>query len=311
MSFGVPTAGGRAALRKQLLERRRAFVEGPRGAAAQASLGNHLKAVLATLEPQCLGVYGAMRSEFNAARLLRDDSAAMHWPLALPFARREGRSMHYRSWDGAATSSDDECGIPTSDGPEVLPDVVLVPCLGHPRRLPPGLRRGLFRPLSRRASAPHRGGGRGSDPVSSVGLEKLSPCRGGTFQIDRDEPVTIDARGGELAVLSGQVWLTRSRDPVDYVLAAGERVHIEPHRHVVVAAWDRSEWPTLAWQPDPSDATRHFAVRDLRADVFAGALRGLAWVASTAAAGLRRGEAGFAVLARSAASSASRAQGCI
>ena len=137
------------------------------------------------------------------------------------------------------------------------------------------------------------------------------PCRGGTFQIDRDKPVTIDARGGELAVLSGQVWLTRTRDPVDYVLAAGERVHIEPHRQVVVAAWDRSEWPTLAWQPDPADASRHFGVRDLGADFFAAALRGLAWGATTAAAVLRRDEAGFSALARSAASSASRAQGCI
>ncbi|MEO6408488.1 MAG: 5-formyltetrahydrofolate cyclo-ligase [Burkholderiaceae bacterium] len=133
MSFEVPTAGGRAALRKEWLERRRVFVQGPRGAAAQVSLGNHLQAVLATLEPQCLGGYWAMRSEFNAVRLLRDDSAGMHWPLALPFARREGRSMHYRAWDGAAPTRDDECGIPTSDGPEVLPDVVLVPCLGHTR----------------------------------------------------------------------------------------------------------------------------------------------------------------------------------
>ena len=137
------------------------------------------------------------------------------------------------------------------------------------------------------------------------------PCRGGTFRIDRDAPVTIDARGGELAVLSGQVWLTRTRDPVDYVLAAGERMHVEPHRQVVVAAWDRGEGPTLAWQPDPAATTPHFGLPDLRADVLAPALRGLASFAGAAAAVLRRGEAGFAALARKAASRASRAQGCI
>ncbi len=137
------------------------------------------------------------------------------------------------------------------------------------------------------------------------------PCRGGTFQIDRNKPVTIDARGGDLSVLSGQVWLTRTSDPVDYVLAAGERVHVEPHRRVVVAAWDRSEWPTLAWQPDPAETLPHVSLRDFAAGVFATGLRGLAFLAGAAAAVLRRGEAGFAALARSAASSASRAQGCI
>lgn len=137
------------------------------------------------------------------------------------------------------------------------------------------------------------------------------PCRGGTFRIQRNEPLTIDARGGDLSVVSGQVWLTRSSDPVDYVLAAGQRMHVEPHRGVVVAAWDRSEWPMIAWHPDPAEASVYFGVRDLRVDVLTAVLRGFARLAGAAAAVLRRGEAGFAALARSAASSASRAQGCI
>ena len=38
--------------------------------------------------------------------------------------------MHYRSWDRVEPVLCDECGIPSCDGVRVVPDVVLVPCLG-------------------------------------------------------------------------------------------------------------------------------------------------------------------------------------
>jgi 5-formyltetrahydrofolate cyclo-ligase len=38
--------------------------------------------------------------------------------------------MHYRRWDGRAPTIRDECGIPSSDGEVVVPDVVIVPCVG-------------------------------------------------------------------------------------------------------------------------------------------------------------------------------------
>lgn len=41
--------------------------------------------------------------------------------------------MHYRAWDGAAPTVRDESGLPSSEGPPVLPDVVLLPCLGYTR----------------------------------------------------------------------------------------------------------------------------------------------------------------------------------
>ncbi len=133
MSDEASRAAGRAALRSACLQRRRAFVQSSQGAEAAAALGVHLKAVVAALEPRCLGVYWAMQGEFNAARLLRNDPSTLHLALALPFARRQARRMHSRAWDGSAPTLDDECGIPTGNGPEVLPDVVLVPCLGHTR----------------------------------------------------------------------------------------------------------------------------------------------------------------------------------
>ena len=39
--------------------------------------------------------------------------------------------MHYRLWNGTAPTAVDECGIPASDGTVVVPDVVLVPCVGY------------------------------------------------------------------------------------------------------------------------------------------------------------------------------------
>jgi 5-formyltetrahydrofolate cyclo-ligase len=38
--------------------------------------------------------------------------------------------MEYRAWDRREPGLRDECGIPACDGPVVVPDVVLVPCVG-------------------------------------------------------------------------------------------------------------------------------------------------------------------------------------
>ncbi len=120
----------RAALRRSLLEQRAAFVATPGAAAAAEALAAHLAAVLDALEPGLLGIYWPMRSEFNAATALAADRATAALQLALPFARRTPRSMAYRRWDGTPPTSRDECGLPSADGAEVVPDVVLAPCVG-------------------------------------------------------------------------------------------------------------------------------------------------------------------------------------
>jgi 5-formyltetrahydrofolate cyclo-ligase len=38
--------------------------------------------------------------------------------------------MHYRAWNGQAPTLRDECGVPSTDGTPVTPDVVLAPCVG-------------------------------------------------------------------------------------------------------------------------------------------------------------------------------------
>jgi 5-formyltetrahydrofolate cyclo-ligase len=121
----------RQTLRQRLLAERERFVLSDRGEPAAQALHQQLVAVLATLVPQCLGVYWPIRFEFNAAQAWRGDELTGLLPLALPFASKAPPSMHYRAWDGQPPSTQDECGIKTSSGPRAEPDVLLVPCVGY------------------------------------------------------------------------------------------------------------------------------------------------------------------------------------
>lgn len=120
----------RAELRKLLREQRQQFALSPAYAGAELALAGHLTQVITQLEPETLGLYTSIRSEFNAAVALSADPMCDKLPWALPFCRREPREMDYRLWDRAVTMVKDECGIASASGPVVLPDVVLVPCVG-------------------------------------------------------------------------------------------------------------------------------------------------------------------------------------
>jgi 5-formyltetrahydrofolate cyclo-ligase len=101
------------------------------GAAAQTALAETLREVLVALQPERLGLYWPLRSEFNAAAACLADSHLDSVHLALPYAQKSACAMHYRTWDRGAPTLRDECGIPSVDGVPVVPDVVLVPCLGY------------------------------------------------------------------------------------------------------------------------------------------------------------------------------------
>lgn len=133
-----PDAGtktDRQRLRQRLLADRQQFALGPQGLAAHAALAGHLIDVLEALEPECLGLYWPTRGEFNAPPTLLADPrfTALIGPsqLALPFARRTPPSLEFRRWDGRAPTAVDDCGIASAEGATVVPDVVLVPCVGH------------------------------------------------------------------------------------------------------------------------------------------------------------------------------------
>ncbi len=120
----------RRELRARLLAEREAFVGSSAADAARAALADHLRAALVPLEPACLGLYWPLGSEFNAAAAIGADAAFDKTTRALPYARRSPRVMEFRRWDGAAPTLADECGIGSSDGAPVVPDVVVVPCVG-------------------------------------------------------------------------------------------------------------------------------------------------------------------------------------
>ena len=128
-SHGAPS-GPRQALRKTLLAQREEFVAGSGFAAADAALARHLTKALSALEPQSLGLYWPHRFEFNAVSALVADSAFAKLPISLPFAQRAPVQMHYRAWDRKTPTAVDECGIASASGAPVVPELVLVPCVG-------------------------------------------------------------------------------------------------------------------------------------------------------------------------------------
>ena len=123
----------RRLLRTRLLADRVGFAGRPQAPPAHDALAAHLARLLRDIEPGQLGVYWPIRSEFNAITAL-EAAGPPKLRLALPFATRLPPEMHYRAWDGRTPTGIDECGLPApSEGPVVVPDVILVPCVGYTR----------------------------------------------------------------------------------------------------------------------------------------------------------------------------------
>ena len=125
-------------------------------------------------------------------------------------------------------------------------------------------------------------------------------------------PLAIARATGLLTVQKGRVWVTQVGEFADRVLDAGERLRFDGARSVVIEPWSWADSALLDWAPDPRPQDRLLgALREPLLGAAARALTLLAAWAGGVAAGLRRVEGAFAALARSAASSASRNQGCI
>ena len=119
---------GRTALRARLLAARAALVA---DAAMQLQFANHLMSVLRQLVPERLGIYSAVRSEFDAAAVCTAERDLDGTLLALPFSSREPRRMDFRHWDRRPLTTRDDCQILAPDAAVVVPDVVLAPCVGY------------------------------------------------------------------------------------------------------------------------------------------------------------------------------------
>jgi 5-formyltetrahydrofolate cyclo-ligase len=123
-------ASPRSLLRQKLLAARKAWALTPALPRAQEQLQDRAWKVLAQLEPCCLGVYWPVAGEFNPRDLALMLKAHTGCGLALPWASRSPVEMHYRTWTGEEPDAVDECGIPSTQGKPVSPDVLLVPCVG-------------------------------------------------------------------------------------------------------------------------------------------------------------------------------------
>ena len=114
-------------------------------------------------------------------------------------------------------------------------------------------------------------------------------------RVEAGQALSLGRLGGELSVLQGRVWLTRDGDLGDHRVDSGERVRLGVAENAVIESWDSGQAVVVRWNPRRQRVFGALPVKPLR---------GLAFVARLAAGG-------FAALARSAAASASRAQGCI
>ncbi len=120
-----------------------------------------------------------------------------------------------------------------------------------------------------------------------------------------NQALTVSPWPGELTVVEGRVWVTRSDDLGDHVLESGRTIRFGADAGLVVEPWGGPA--TVQWrrQAQPVRPPAFLAA------ALAAGLRGLAGLAGGAAAALRGAEAGLAALARKAAASAMRAQFCI
>ena len=99
--------------------------------------GNHEKiivnllALLTEINPRSVGLYSAMKGEIDLADALLQWAEARGVTLALPFVYKESLSMQYRLWGAETPVVKDTAGIPSSIGEEIIPELVLAPCVAY------------------------------------------------------------------------------------------------------------------------------------------------------------------------------------
>ena len=118
----------RAALRREKLAARMALDETTH-AGFSARIEAHLATLLAPLPPRTLAFCAPVRGEFDA-RPLASRLLQRGWQAAMPIVVDTDAPMRFRRWTPASTMGVDRYDIPIPlDGPDLVPDVVLLPLL--------------------------------------------------------------------------------------------------------------------------------------------------------------------------------------
>ena len=121
------------------------------------------------------------------------------------------------------------------------------------------------------------------------------PAAGTLLRVAAGQALPLGRLGGDLTVVDGRVWLTRDGDLGDHIIEPGRKLRLAVDENAVIEAARTGQAVTVRWNP-----RRQGFVGALLAEP----LRGAAFLTALAARG-------FAALARNAAASARRAQGCI
>lgn len=137
---------------------------------------------------------------------------------------------------------------------------------------------------------------------SRIHSTTVAPLSGRVQRIEPGRAARLGRRGGVLSVVEGRAWLTRNGELGDHLLVPGQQVQLGARERAVIEPWDRDTSIALRWQPRG---------QRLSAALLSEPLRALAFAAGGLARALRGSAEALATLARNAASSANRAQGCI
>jgi len=106
----------------------------------------------------------------------------------------------------------------------------------------------------------------------------LSTYHGGTFQL-RDQAVRLGPTAGELVVIAGSAWMTRSDALGDHVVRSGERVQLPTRAGAVLEPLHAGQPLTVHWRP-----VRRRALSALAAGALRAVARGTGRVAELSAA---------------------------
>ncbi|WP_420994053.1 5-formyltetrahydrofolate cyclo-ligase [Cupriavidus sp. 30B13] len=119
----------RNTLRRRLLALRAAL---PARAGADAAVEAALAALLERQAVRRLGFYWPIQHEFDARpAVMRWLAAAPGRQAALPVVSRPGAPLDFHLWEPGTAMATGRYGIPVPDGtPAVLPDALLIPCVG-------------------------------------------------------------------------------------------------------------------------------------------------------------------------------------
>lgn len=128
----LPFLEERRALRRRLLALRASL---PDRAEADARIGAALAPLLERLGARRVGFYWPIQGEFDARAVIVQWLAGMPGrQAALPVVSRPGTPLDFHAWTPETTMRAGHYDIPVPDGTEaVLPDALLIPCVGFSR----------------------------------------------------------------------------------------------------------------------------------------------------------------------------------